>query len=98
MIRRPPRSTHCISSAASDVYKRQIYRRAYKNSMKARHAVEFSPSQNNNILYECKNIYYFDAYCYCHKSLHKIYGTDNKRHNTNVVYKELHKQAYYYCF
>jgi len=23
MIRRPPRSTHCISSAASDVYKRQ---------------------------------------------------------------------------
>ena len=27
MIRRPPRSTHCISSAASDVYKRQqIYR------------------------------------------------------------------------
>eukprot|EP00826_Nyctotherus_ovalis_P052510 TRINITY_DN6666_c0_g3_i2.p1 TRINITY_DN6666_c0_g3~~TRINITY_DN6666_c0_g3_i2.p1 ORF type:complete len:105 (-),score=47.64 TRINITY_DN6666_c0_g3_i2:592-885(-) len=24
MIRRPPRSTHCISSAASDVYKRQI--------------------------------------------------------------------------
>eukprot|EP00825_Cyclidium_porcatum_P008465 TRINITY_DN14215_c0_g1_i3.p2 TRINITY_DN14215_c0_g1~~TRINITY_DN14215_c0_g1_i3.p2 ORF type:complete len:335 (+),score=89.96 TRINITY_DN14215_c0_g1_i3:145-1149(+) len=25
MIRRPPRSTHCISSAASDVYKRQIY-------------------------------------------------------------------------
>jgi len=26
MIRRPPRSTHCISSAASDVYKRQIQR------------------------------------------------------------------------
>ena len=25
MIRRPPRSTHCISSAASDVYKRQRY-------------------------------------------------------------------------
>eukprot|EP00825_Cyclidium_porcatum_P023135 TRINITY_DN25443_c0_g1_i1.p2 TRINITY_DN25443_c0_g1~~TRINITY_DN25443_c0_g1_i1.p2 ORF type:complete len:123 (+),score=16.99 TRINITY_DN25443_c0_g1_i1:26-394(+) len=23
MLRRPPRSTHCISSAASDVYKRQ---------------------------------------------------------------------------
>eukprot|EP00826_Nyctotherus_ovalis_P002650 TRINITY_DN10534_c0_g1_i21.p1 TRINITY_DN10534_c0_g1~~TRINITY_DN10534_c0_g1_i21.p1 ORF type:complete len:121 (+),score=16.29 TRINITY_DN10534_c0_g1_i21:28-363(+) len=27
MIRRPPRSTHCISSAASDVYKRQIMER-----------------------------------------------------------------------
>jgi len=26
MIRRPPRSTHCISSAASDVYKRQRLR------------------------------------------------------------------------
>ena len=26
MIRRPPRSTHCISSAASDVYKRQSKR------------------------------------------------------------------------
>ena len=25
MIRRPPRSTHCISSAASDVYKRQVW-------------------------------------------------------------------------
>eukprot|EP00826_Nyctotherus_ovalis_P028184 TRINITY_DN2223_c0_g1_i5.p1 TRINITY_DN2223_c0_g1~~TRINITY_DN2223_c0_g1_i5.p1 ORF type:complete len:157 (+),score=40.84 TRINITY_DN2223_c0_g1_i5:23-472(+) len=25
MIRRPPRSTHCISSAASDVYKRQVF-------------------------------------------------------------------------
>eukprot|EP00826_Nyctotherus_ovalis_P057329 TRINITY_DN7833_c0_g1_i1.p1 TRINITY_DN7833_c0_g1~~TRINITY_DN7833_c0_g1_i1.p1 ORF type:complete len:177 (+),score=43.83 TRINITY_DN7833_c0_g1_i1:36-533(+) len=25
MIRRPPRSTHCISSAASDVYKRQVH-------------------------------------------------------------------------
>eukprot|EP00826_Nyctotherus_ovalis_P039456 TRINITY_DN3799_c0_g1_i18.p1 TRINITY_DN3799_c0_g1~~TRINITY_DN3799_c0_g1_i18.p1 ORF type:complete len:281 (-),score=97.37 TRINITY_DN3799_c0_g1_i18:110-931(-) len=27
MIRRPPRSTHCISSAASDVYKRQVHNR-----------------------------------------------------------------------
>ena len=27
MIRRPPRSTHCISSAASDVYKRQVLKR-----------------------------------------------------------------------
>ena len=33
MIRRPPRSTHCISSAASDVYKRQQYRRL-KNNIK----------------------------------------------------------------
>ena len=29
MIRRPPRSTHCISSAASDVYKRQLVANDY---------------------------------------------------------------------
>eukprot|EP00826_Nyctotherus_ovalis_P016091 TRINITY_DN14634_c0_g1_i9.p1 TRINITY_DN14634_c0_g1~~TRINITY_DN14634_c0_g1_i9.p1 ORF type:complete len:110 (-),score=27.37 TRINITY_DN14634_c0_g1_i9:94-399(-) len=29
MIRRPPRSTHCISSAASDVYKRQVFQERY---------------------------------------------------------------------
>eukprot|EP00825_Cyclidium_porcatum_P045381 TRINITY_DN6891_c0_g1_i1.p2 TRINITY_DN6891_c0_g1~~TRINITY_DN6891_c0_g1_i1.p2 ORF type:complete len:160 (+),score=27.29 TRINITY_DN6891_c0_g1_i1:70-549(+) len=29
MIRRPPRSTHCISSAASDVYKRQVHGSEY---------------------------------------------------------------------
>ena len=29
MIRRPPRSTHCISSAASDVYKRQCLLRCW---------------------------------------------------------------------
>eukprot|EP00826_Nyctotherus_ovalis_P028439 TRINITY_DN22466_c0_g1_i2.p1 TRINITY_DN22466_c0_g1~~TRINITY_DN22466_c0_g1_i2.p1 ORF type:complete len:410 (+),score=138.80 TRINITY_DN22466_c0_g1_i2:24-1232(+) len=30
MIRRPPRSTHCISSAASDVYKRQVLRQGIR--------------------------------------------------------------------
>eukprot|EP00826_Nyctotherus_ovalis_P014296 TRINITY_DN13968_c0_g1_i3.p1 TRINITY_DN13968_c0_g1~~TRINITY_DN13968_c0_g1_i3.p1 ORF type:complete len:428 (+),score=121.43 TRINITY_DN13968_c0_g1_i3:23-1285(+) len=50
MIRRPPRSTHCISSAASDVYKRQgIYK------------VLFNPSypvklgQNNELEDDVKN-------------------------------------------
>jgi len=35
MIRRPPRSTHCISSAASDVYKRQFeeFTRAYPQGL-----------------------------------------------------------------
>eukprot|EP00825_Cyclidium_porcatum_P011361 TRINITY_DN15821_c0_g1_i2.p2 TRINITY_DN15821_c0_g1~~TRINITY_DN15821_c0_g1_i2.p2 ORF type:complete len:102 (-),score=32.66 TRINITY_DN15821_c0_g1_i2:16-321(-) len=32
MIRRPPRSTHCISSAASDVYKRQVESKTIKFS------------------------------------------------------------------
>eukprot|EP00969_Alexandrium_andersonii_P268440 11863345-Alexandrium_andersonii.AAC.1 len=30
MIRRLPRSTHCIPSAASDVYKRQVSERRWK--------------------------------------------------------------------
>jgi len=34
MIRRPPRSTHCISSAASDVYKRQLQ---VENLIEGRH-------------------------------------------------------------
>eukprot|EP00825_Cyclidium_porcatum_P011625 TRINITY_DN15983_c0_g1_i2.p1 TRINITY_DN15983_c0_g1~~TRINITY_DN15983_c0_g1_i2.p1 ORF type:complete len:135 (-),score=32.43 TRINITY_DN15983_c0_g1_i2:63-467(-) len=34
MIRRPPRSTHCISSAASDVYKRQVQYYDYSNYSK----------------------------------------------------------------
>eukprot|EP00826_Nyctotherus_ovalis_P047516 TRINITY_DN5470_c0_g1_i3.p1 TRINITY_DN5470_c0_g1~~TRINITY_DN5470_c0_g1_i3.p1 ORF type:complete len:225 (+),score=77.20 TRINITY_DN5470_c0_g1_i3:25-675(+) len=34
MIRRPPRSTHCISSAASDVYKRQIKDKAVEEPPK----------------------------------------------------------------
>eukprot|EP00825_Cyclidium_porcatum_P009651 TRINITY_DN14928_c0_g1_i8.p1 TRINITY_DN14928_c0_g1~~TRINITY_DN14928_c0_g1_i8.p1 ORF type:complete len:250 (-),score=38.63 TRINITY_DN14928_c0_g1_i8:200-949(-) len=35
MIRRPPRSTHCISSAASDVYKRQLKYMAILRKRKA---------------------------------------------------------------
>eukprot|EP00826_Nyctotherus_ovalis_P004481 TRINITY_DN10978_c0_g1_i12.p1 TRINITY_DN10978_c0_g1~~TRINITY_DN10978_c0_g1_i12.p1 ORF type:complete len:154 (+),score=59.84 TRINITY_DN10978_c0_g1_i12:25-462(+) len=34
MIRRPPRSTHCISSAASDVYKRQVHGSSFAHSSK----------------------------------------------------------------
>ena len=34
MIRRPPRSTHCISSAASDVYKRQSQGHAHALNLK----------------------------------------------------------------
>eukprot|EP00826_Nyctotherus_ovalis_P004582 TRINITY_DN11000_c0_g1_i2.p1 TRINITY_DN11000_c0_g1~~TRINITY_DN11000_c0_g1_i2.p1 ORF type:complete len:180 (-),score=34.11 TRINITY_DN11000_c0_g1_i2:1576-2094(-) len=36
MIRRPPRSTHCISSAASDVYKRQILKGLNRNQSEIR--------------------------------------------------------------
>eukprot|EP00825_Cyclidium_porcatum_P008830 TRINITY_DN14429_c0_g1_i1.p1 TRINITY_DN14429_c0_g1~~TRINITY_DN14429_c0_g1_i1.p1 ORF type:complete len:129 (-),score=26.67 TRINITY_DN14429_c0_g1_i1:39-425(-) len=37
MIRRPPRSTHCISSAASDVYKRQVSTQSTWGLQLARH-------------------------------------------------------------
>eukprot|EP00825_Cyclidium_porcatum_P045346 TRINITY_DN6879_c0_g1_i1.p3 TRINITY_DN6879_c0_g1~~TRINITY_DN6879_c0_g1_i1.p3 ORF type:complete len:118 (-),score=29.02 TRINITY_DN6879_c0_g1_i1:457-810(-) len=40
MIRRPPRSTHCISSAASDVYKRQYQRRVH-GTVKPREKKEY---------------------------------------------------------
>eukprot|EP00825_Cyclidium_porcatum_P014622 TRINITY_DN1790_c0_g1_i1.p4 TRINITY_DN1790_c0_g1~~TRINITY_DN1790_c0_g1_i1.p4 ORF type:complete len:369 (+),score=11.61 TRINITY_DN1790_c0_g1_i1:79-1185(+) len=42
MIRRPPRSTHCISSAASDVYKRQGINAEYMGCQPFRKAI--SPS------------------------------------------------------
>jgi len=46
MIRRPPRSTHCISSAASDVYKRQQYDQSAEQSLKALELEpEFAPAQ-----------------------------------------------------
>eukprot|EP00825_Cyclidium_porcatum_P031351 TRINITY_DN33203_c0_g1_i1.p1 TRINITY_DN33203_c0_g1~~TRINITY_DN33203_c0_g1_i1.p1 ORF type:complete len:155 (+),score=38.00 TRINITY_DN33203_c0_g1_i1:100-564(+) len=47
MIRRPPRSTHCISSAASDVYKRQVHGRQ-KQLKKLDLLVNNSLSSNNN--------------------------------------------------
>eukprot|EP00825_Cyclidium_porcatum_P042644 TRINITY_DN5880_c0_g1_i1.p2 TRINITY_DN5880_c0_g1~~TRINITY_DN5880_c0_g1_i1.p2 ORF type:complete len:179 (+),score=38.99 TRINITY_DN5880_c0_g1_i1:109-645(+) len=44
MIRRPPRSTHCISSAASDVYKRQTQRE--QRLQKERDEINQRPDHN----------------------------------------------------
>eukprot|EP00825_Cyclidium_porcatum_P042439 TRINITY_DN580_c0_g1_i3.p1 TRINITY_DN580_c0_g1~~TRINITY_DN580_c0_g1_i3.p1 ORF type:complete len:520 (-),score=79.20 TRINITY_DN580_c0_g1_i3:1234-2793(-) len=41
MIRRPPRSTHCISSAASDVYKRQIFN-SPENQVSSQQTVDYT--------------------------------------------------------
>eukprot|EP00826_Nyctotherus_ovalis_P037141 TRINITY_DN3371_c0_g1_i3.p1 TRINITY_DN3371_c0_g1~~TRINITY_DN3371_c0_g1_i3.p1 ORF type:complete len:224 (-),score=15.15 TRINITY_DN3371_c0_g1_i3:114-764(-) len=41
MIRRPPRSTHCISSAASDVYKRQQVRLLVEQANRTMKELEF---------------------------------------------------------
>eukprot|EP00825_Cyclidium_porcatum_P027045 TRINITY_DN29072_c0_g1_i1.p2 TRINITY_DN29072_c0_g1~~TRINITY_DN29072_c0_g1_i1.p2 ORF type:complete len:111 (+),score=26.25 TRINITY_DN29072_c0_g1_i1:59-391(+) len=45
MIRRPPRSTHCISSAASDVYKRQYIQ---KKKIQFKSRLEKPPRNNKN--------------------------------------------------
>ena len=44
MIRRPPRSTHCISSAASDVYKRQtifLVKKGTLESFRIQHSIQY---------------------------------------------------------
>eukprot|EP00831_Metopus_contortus_P027716 TRINITY_DN23234_c0_g1_i6.p1 TRINITY_DN23234_c0_g1~~TRINITY_DN23234_c0_g1_i6.p1 ORF type:complete len:263 (-),score=77.10 TRINITY_DN23234_c0_g1_i6:14-802(-) len=40
MIRRPPRSTQGVSSAASDVYKRQVMKRYFKDPEKTKEAID----------------------------------------------------------
>eukprot|EP00825_Cyclidium_porcatum_P004678 TRINITY_DN12213_c0_g1_i3.p3 TRINITY_DN12213_c0_g1~~TRINITY_DN12213_c0_g1_i3.p3 ORF type:complete len:105 (+),score=10.63 TRINITY_DN12213_c0_g1_i3:130-444(+) len=45
MIRRPPRSTHCISSAASDVYKRQILGRLLNYLLVPLYTYQFATSE-----------------------------------------------------
>eukprot|EP00826_Nyctotherus_ovalis_P014118 TRINITY_DN138_c0_g1_i6.p1 TRINITY_DN138_c0_g1~~TRINITY_DN138_c0_g1_i6.p1 ORF type:complete len:138 (+),score=50.33 TRINITY_DN138_c0_g1_i6:50-415(+) len=54
MIRRPPRSTHCISSAASDVYKRQ---ETYKHS--------FKPIDYSRMVKSISNFLFVPLYGYC---------------------------------
>eukprot|EP00975_Prorocentrum_lima_P024059 5062021-Prorocentrum_lima.AAC.1 len=52
MIRRPPRSTHCISSAAPDVYKRQDERkRLAKSHLAGRHQAPVTPPTINPVSY-----------------------------------------------
>eukprot|EP00826_Nyctotherus_ovalis_P005620 TRINITY_DN11277_c0_g6_i1.p1 TRINITY_DN11277_c0_g6~~TRINITY_DN11277_c0_g6_i1.p1 ORF type:complete len:399 (-),score=83.75 TRINITY_DN11277_c0_g6_i1:8-1180(-) len=47
MIRRPPRSTHCISSAASDVYKRQVQRNIFKINKSIPGPGQYNPLTEN---------------------------------------------------
>jgi len=55
MIRRPPRSTHCISSAASDVYKRQGVRKISSATIVCKRGskgCEIFPTRNDGVLGE----------------------------------------------
>eukprot|EP00826_Nyctotherus_ovalis_P062456 TRINITY_DN9035_c0_g1_i3.p1 TRINITY_DN9035_c0_g1~~TRINITY_DN9035_c0_g1_i3.p1 ORF type:complete len:140 (+),score=53.16 TRINITY_DN9035_c0_g1_i3:26-421(+) len=49
MIRRPPRSTHCISSAASDVYKRQLLDEEGDDSLFDYLVMSFSEKQGQEL-------------------------------------------------
>eukprot|EP00825_Cyclidium_porcatum_P043173 TRINITY_DN6067_c0_g1_i3.p1 TRINITY_DN6067_c0_g1~~TRINITY_DN6067_c0_g1_i3.p1 ORF type:complete len:540 (-),score=77.98 TRINITY_DN6067_c0_g1_i3:666-2285(-) len=64
MIRRPPRSTHCISSAASDVYKRQAIK--CLNLATTIGNGNFNPTDQLKKSYDYKGNSGFDN---CHKSL-----------------------------
>eukprot|EP00825_Cyclidium_porcatum_P032949 TRINITY_DN35073_c0_g1_i1.p1 TRINITY_DN35073_c0_g1~~TRINITY_DN35073_c0_g1_i1.p1 ORF type:complete len:348 (+),score=70.74 TRINITY_DN35073_c0_g1_i1:36-1079(+) len=56
MIRRPPRSTHCISSAASDVYKRQYQRRVHgTNFFQGQQVIVVSCGQQHTVAITNKN-------------------------------------------
>eukprot|EP00826_Nyctotherus_ovalis_P028280 TRINITY_DN2235_c0_g1_i2.p1 TRINITY_DN2235_c0_g1~~TRINITY_DN2235_c0_g1_i2.p1 ORF type:complete len:103 (-),score=33.97 TRINITY_DN2235_c0_g1_i2:55-342(-) len=56
MIRRPPRSTHCISSAASDVYKRQERDNGTNYHKSAKDETEMSIMSSDETLAEDKAI------------------------------------------
>ena len=55
MIRRPPRSTHCISSAASDVYKRQLQDRGIIRNRLKIHAARQNARAYLNLIEEREN-------------------------------------------
>eukprot|EP00825_Cyclidium_porcatum_P051580 TRINITY_DN953_c0_g1_i3.p3 TRINITY_DN953_c0_g1~~TRINITY_DN953_c0_g1_i3.p3 ORF type:complete len:159 (+),score=47.98 TRINITY_DN953_c0_g1_i3:119-595(+) len=50
MIRRPPRSTHCISSAASDVYKRQGINAEYMGKGQISKLFDLALEKNRGIM------------------------------------------------
>eukprot|EP00826_Nyctotherus_ovalis_P032605 TRINITY_DN2626_c0_g5_i2.p1 TRINITY_DN2626_c0_g5~~TRINITY_DN2626_c0_g5_i2.p1 ORF type:complete len:334 (-),score=98.46 TRINITY_DN2626_c0_g5_i2:22-999(-) len=49
MIRRPPRSTHCISSAASDVYKRQEIHRGIASANAKKLSLKLVSANSNKV-------------------------------------------------
>eukprot|EP00825_Cyclidium_porcatum_P029058 TRINITY_DN3113_c0_g1_i4.p1 TRINITY_DN3113_c0_g1~~TRINITY_DN3113_c0_g1_i4.p1 ORF type:complete len:631 (+),score=127.44 TRINITY_DN3113_c0_g1_i4:119-2011(+) len=80
MIRRPPRSTHCISSAASDVYKRQVMEYANNGDLYQK-IVEFQ--KKGQLLPEADIWHIFTSVVKGLKALHdlKIFHRDLKSAN-----------------
>eukprot|EP00825_Cyclidium_porcatum_P021140 TRINITY_DN23678_c0_g1_i1.p3 TRINITY_DN23678_c0_g1~~TRINITY_DN23678_c0_g1_i1.p3 ORF type:complete len:102 (-),score=6.69 TRINITY_DN23678_c0_g1_i1:258-563(-) len=75
MIRRPPRSTHCISSAASDVYKRQlIYRVKHPGVRQIINFVQFLTCKRfcRRILHQINSIMFLQYYLSSKRVLFQI--------------------------
>eukprot|EP00825_Cyclidium_porcatum_P052114 TRINITY_DN9772_c0_g1_i2.p1 TRINITY_DN9772_c0_g1~~TRINITY_DN9772_c0_g1_i2.p1 ORF type:complete len:237 (-),score=20.21 TRINITY_DN9772_c0_g1_i2:229-939(-) len=75
MIRRPPRSTHCISSAASDVYKRQQPKYNHYSPEYSKYvvvaswlAVNVEVNYCNPCIKKCKEKLHGQLYCFCRAS------------------------------
>src|SRR5665647_1877844 len=69
MIRRPPRSTPLYSSAASDVYKRQIPY-SYANAISSAYVYEVGQTKEKEIYILCQPIPYCDR---CRTSNYRHY-------------------------
>eukprot|EP00826_Nyctotherus_ovalis_P040761 TRINITY_DN4042_c0_g1_i13.p2 TRINITY_DN4042_c0_g1~~TRINITY_DN4042_c0_g1_i13.p2 ORF type:complete len:130 (-),score=42.50 TRINITY_DN4042_c0_g1_i13:369-734(-) len=84
MIRRPPRSTHCISSAASDVYKRQILvyditRKKSLDDIKTLWLHEIKKNPNHNVIITLLPFLMIEGTCSAHKVVGNKCDLEDKR-------------------
>eukprot|EP00825_Cyclidium_porcatum_P030972 TRINITY_DN3276_c0_g1_i1.p1 TRINITY_DN3276_c0_g1~~TRINITY_DN3276_c0_g1_i1.p1 ORF type:complete len:635 (-),score=176.19 TRINITY_DN3276_c0_g1_i1:269-2173(-) len=78
MIRRPPRSTHCISSAASDVYKRQFFKYQKKKQEKKIYIHSLLLQQNSKYQKkERKKLFFLPMKVQFESEIHVFEGNQN---------------------
>eukprot|EP00826_Nyctotherus_ovalis_P042196 TRINITY_DN4314_c0_g1_i3.p1 TRINITY_DN4314_c0_g1~~TRINITY_DN4314_c0_g1_i3.p1 ORF type:complete len:132 (-),score=11.44 TRINITY_DN4314_c0_g1_i3:331-702(-) len=86
MLRRPPRSTHCISSAASDVYKRQV---------KMRYVLcHYKLVFELNVMFQDKKLYETSRKTISNKPTSRI--KSSAFHLTNMLLKFSYESCYKY--
>eukprot|EP00825_Cyclidium_porcatum_P052276 TRINITY_DN9856_c0_g1_i1.p1 TRINITY_DN9856_c0_g1~~TRINITY_DN9856_c0_g1_i1.p1 ORF type:complete len:164 (-),score=32.29 TRINITY_DN9856_c0_g1_i1:63-554(-) len=79
MIRRPPRSTHCISSAASDVYKRQSHNNLDKQqSEKSLNSLKMDSTEDEVACYLEKDYNIFQCNLYGHQFQYSYICLDHR--------------------
>eukprot|EP00658_Telonema_sp_P-2_P046316 TRINITY_DN3444_c0_g1_i2.p1 TRINITY_DN3444_c0_g1~~TRINITY_DN3444_c0_g1_i2.p1 ORF type:complete len:333 (+),score=77.72 TRINITY_DN3444_c0_g1_i2:90-1088(+) len=86
MIRRPPRSTLSSSSAASDVYKRQVVRLSYSSLTTPHSVMEFEFSTGKLILLKEQPVPEFDRSLYTSELMHAT-AADGTSIPMSVVYR-----------